>query len=271
MNGDLRNNMLKHFITHKRGETNADIQDSLSYDVSSGRYAISDGVTQSFLPQLWSKLLVEHFVSSSFSRFDISASLLEDFEKEKKKFVSNLNDEQKFLVELAEEEFQHAAATFAGVIVENKKVSWQVIGDSCVFIIPSSDKIQCICSKPCEIDSQGHIQIKFDNHPDYIVSDGTIKGNFQEGCITMEKGWILMMTDALSDWFIMQYNAGNNPLNKLLEIESPDEFEIFINNEYHAGRIKSDDTSMLLFNICDAIDTYDYELEWWEELPLWMM
>jgi len=276
--------MFKHFITHKRGETDEDIQDSIAFDLSRGRYAISDGVTQSFLPQLWSALLVNHYISSREEKLYVSDLLLNEFEKAKKKYLQNLDEDVRFIQDLVEQEFKHAAATFAGVQVKNHDVFWQVIGDSCIFIIPTVGPIKCICSNTSSIDSEGHIKMSFDNHPDYIISDGTVKGVFLEGVDSLDSGgWIVLMTDAISDWFIKEYNQGNNPLVRLLELENNTDFEKLIDKECNLGRMKSDDVSVILFNVAgDDFDKnhnepivnneIDYYEGWYEQtLPLWMI
>ena len=267
--------MFKHYITHKRGETNADIQDSIDYDLSKGKYAISDGVTQSFIPQIWSKVLVNHYVSTSENKLTITDDLLKQFDTAKEQFIHDLDDDQRFFQELAEDEFKNAAATFAGIKIENHNILWQVIGDSCIFIVSSSGVIRCVNSMPDDIDSKGHINMSFDNHPDYIISNGTIKGSFIEGCCSLDSGWIVMMTDALSSWFITQFNAGNDPLDILMTLNDIDDFEGFIEKEYRDGRLKSDDSTVLIISIDSeykGTNTKDDYLDndWiWEILPLW--
>ena len=50
------------FCTHKRGETDNDIQDYIGTNGEKQRFALSDGVTNSVLPQLWAQLLVEDYL-----------------------------------------------------------------------------------------------------------------------------------------------------------------------------------------------------------------
>src|SRR5687767_9411122 len=45
----------------KINESPSDCQDSLAANVAIGRFAVADGVTKSFFPAEWSKLLVEQF------------------------------------------------------------------------------------------------------------------------------------------------------------------------------------------------------------------
>lgn len=276
--------MFRHFITHKRGETDEDIQDSIAFDLSRGRFAISDGMTLSFIPHIWSKLLVNQYVSSSDEKLVVFDGLLIQYEKAKKQFLQELDENERYFQKLAEQEFKHAKATFAGIYVNNHIVSWQIIGDSCVFIVYSSGTIRCVNKMPNDVDSNGHILMNFDNHPEYIGSDGTIKGRFVEGKDILDSGWIVMMTDALSSWFVKQHNEGKSPFETLKALTNNADFETFVEKECQAGRLKSDDTSVIFFNIPDDLVKEEKELdtfisqendinkgEIWDFLPLWMM
>lgn len=277
--------MIKHFITHKRNENDDAIQDSIAFDVSQGRFAISDGVTQSFIPQIWSKILVNYYVSKSGEKLIVTEDLLNEFAKARKQYLQSLSEDELFLVGLVEEEFPDAKATFAGVQIKNHDISWQVIGDSCIFIIPADGPLKCISSVASIVDSEGHIQMGFGNETDYLISNGTIKGSIAEGTDSLNSGWISLMTDAVSDWFVKQYNQGNNPIDVLLKLESNDDFEELIEKECNMGRMKSDDSSVILINIPPdengvleveknhilntAVDNFE---EWFEQaLPLWMI
>lgn len=277
--------MIKHFITHKRNENDDAIQDSIAFDVSQGRYAISDGVTQSFIPQIWSKILVNYYVSKSGDKLIITEDLLNEFAKARKQYLQSLSEDELFLVGLVEDEFSDARATFAGVQINNHDISWQVIGDSCIFIIPEDGQLQCISSVASIVDSEGHIQMSFGNETDYLKSDGTFKGTIVEGTDSLDSGWVFLMTDAVSDWFVKQYNQGNNPIDVLLKLESNDDFEELIEQECSKGRMKSDDSSVILINIPPnesnlleeeknhIYTTAMYNIEEWYEqtLPLWMI
>lgn len=276
--------MFKYFITHKRGETDEDIQDSIAFDLSRGRYAISDGVTQSFLPQLWSALLVNQYISTSEDKLYVSDGLLNGFKKAREQYLLSLDEDDRFIQDLVEREFKYAAATFAGIQVDSHNIFWQVIGDSCIFIIPINGPIKCISGNSSSIDSEGHIQMSFNNHPDYIVSDGTIKGSILEGIDSLDSGgWIVLMTDAISDWFIKEYNHGNNPLERLLALKNNTDFEELVEKEYQLGTMKSDDVSVILFDLIVDDTTkklvepikkteIDHYIEWYEQtLPLWMI
>ena len=274
--------MLKSFITHKRGETDKNIADSIAFDAFRGRYAISDGVSRSFIPHIWSKTLVDYYIESD-EKLSLTEDLLCRYTKAKELFLQGLDEFNLFLTKKVENQLHTSAATFAGVIIKNNVVTWQVIGDSCVFLVNDSKIIRCISSMPIDMDEEGHIWAKFDNYPNYVISDGTIKGHFVEGEEQLDSGWVVLMTDALSDWFIKQHNQGFDPFNTLIALNNNSEFEAFVENEYNAGRLKSDDTSVIIIDTTDYSQKQNNELNAladsnnyfeedfaWELLSLWM-
>lgn len=275
--------MLRCYITHKRGENDNDIADSFAYDIARGRYAISDGVTQSYIPHIWSKTLVNYFVNGNDDTLFVEHELLDQFNAAKHNYISNLDEKQLFRNKKAEKVFKNSAATFAGVIVKDNVISCQVIGDSCVFIIPSSGPIRCISSLQNHTDIEGHIHISFDNYPDCIYSDGSLRGSFVYNEYEIDSCYVLLMTDAISEWFVKQINENNNPLKALLEVQNNLEFENWVNKECNSGRLKSDDTCVLILDVdkcCDLkhdkqTEIYNNEVNFdttndWENLCLWM-
>ena len=55
---------IKSFLDHKRGVDYWDGADRYAMDLEHGRFAVADGVSHSFLPNLWAGILCESFVNS---------------------------------------------------------------------------------------------------------------------------------------------------------------------------------------------------------------
>lgn len=239
--------IVKSFMTHKRGECDTDIQDSVHYNVNLGRFALSDGVSGSFLPQLLAKQLTRDYVNStSIVEFPDTTTLQMKFQQARNRYMASLTEEERTLQEMVEDEFKGGAATFIGVNIKNNLVSWQVIGDSCLFILPDEEPIQCVCSMPVATDASGRLIIKFNNKPAQIHSDGTILGEWIKGSKILNSGWILLMSDAMSAWFIKQYNEGIPVQEQLFDLVDHIAFENFVEREYQVGNLKSDDESVIL-------------------------
>lgn len=243
--------IFKCFTTHKRGENDEDIQDSICVNSENGRFALSDGVSQSFLPRLFADILTESFVAVSDNAVFPDNNLPELFQKRKDAYISSLDEFGATLQEIAEETFKNAAATFVGLEIKDQQVSWKVLGDSCLFIIPDEGTIQCICSEEVKMEPNGSIHVSFGKTPAQIQSDGKVFGDFIIGSAKSEVGWYVLMSDTISEWFINRYNNGENVAQMLFNLESDFDFENLIEKEYQAKRIKSDDCSAILIRVED--------------------
>lgn len=241
----------KYFTTHKRCENNEDIQDSVCVNEENGRYALSDGVSKSFLPRLLADILTETYVTTSNDDTFPPVNLPEMFKKRKNAYISSLDEFGIIMQEIAEETYEKAAATFVGLKICNQYVSWKIIGDSCLVMISDKGNIRCICSEKVTIEADGSIHIAFGNNPAQIQSDGNICGNFIAGSAKRHSGWYILMSDAISDWFIDRYNNGDNVIQRLFTLGNNVEFEDLIEEEFQAKRMRNDDCSVILIRVED--------------------
>lgn len=244
----------KQFTTHKRGESDADIQDSVSVNAEKGRFALSDGVSQSFLPRLLADILTETYVNASAEDVFPPADLPGLFEERKEAYLSTLDEFGRTMQELAEETFKIAAATFVGLEISKQQISWKVIGDSCLFVIPDKGDLRCVCSEEVIVDSEGIVHAHFDNSPAQIHSDGNRYGNIVEGTANKEPGWYILMSDAISDWFINRHNSKEDVVSRLFSLNDNAHFENLVQEEWQAQRLKSDDCSVIIIRIDDDTD-----------------
>ncbi len=240
---------VKSFITHKRGETDNDIQDSIDYDLARGRFALSDGVTNSFLPDVLSKMLTHAFVNDEDNASFPPDYLPQRFKEQRDQYMDALDEDARMLQEMVEEEFHIAAATFVGLTLKDNVFSWQVLGDSCLFILPEDGHLRCFCSMPVNISPEWKLKVDFGNRPRQIHSDGVVVGEWTNGKRTILKGWVVLASDALSDWLIKQHNLGNNPIGTLWNLNDNSDFENYVEQEYQTQRLKSDDESVIIIKI----------------------
>lgn len=245
---------VKSFITHKRGETDGDIQDSIAYDVDRGRYALSDGVTNSFLPKCLSDLLTQSYLEVENHSDFPPRSLPQQFQTQRDNYLEQLDAEQRMLQEMVEEEFKVGAATFVGLTVDGDEFSWQVLGDSCLFLLPEDGHLRCFCSMPVRVNPDWSLDVQFGNHPRQIHSDGAVVGEWIKGKRTITSGWVILASDAMSNWIVQQWNERRDFIPELWALHGQDDFEAFVEQEYQAGRLKSDDESVILIRIAEISD-----------------
>ena len=251
--------LIKSFITGKRGEGFDSIEDSMALDTNAGRYAISDGVTYSFLPKIWSNILVQAWLTiddiEQFSHMNLSESFLQ----ERNRIMDVLDEDTRMDYEDWEDVYQTASATFCGVQIRNGILKWGVLGDTCLFLLLPDEHPRCISSRPMPTDESGHITPSFDNRPNQILADGRIYGEWVRGEMPFEKGTILLMSDAMSAWFINAHNDDKDPLSQLLALSDNDAFEQWVDEQVNLGLLGDDDESVIIIQIDDMHFPYHTE------------
>lgn len=189
----------------KPRESPENCQDACSVNIESQRFSISDGVTKSFLPADWAKLLVEAFTSNNDESLDTLfssqdwqtwlAPLQKQWEKQAKETVRKLTDVKSLFLRNQLAERIPAAATFIGLRKKpggGNKWQYMIIGDSCLFHF--SKRTQNISSYLLKSFAE------FSSHPGSLASY-LDKSNAEPtfGEISIEEGdYVLLCTDALS-------------------------------------------------------------------------
>ena len=240
---------VKSFITGKRGEGRNSIEDSIAVDMSSGRFAVSDGVSQSFLPQVWSSFLTQAWITIDEVNNFPQENLYEQFRQERNRIMGLLDEDTRMDYEDLEKKYKTASATFCGIELYKGVLKWAVIGDSCLFILPDGEHPQCISSHPMPTDDEGHIVPYFDKTPFQVLANGKVYGEWIRGEREFGKGTLLLMSDAMSAWFINAHNDGQNPLEQLMALTDDESFEHWVDEQYHLGLLNSDDESVVIVQL----------------------
>ena len=240
---------VKSFITGKRGEGRNSIEDSIAVDMSSGRFAVSDGVSQSFLPQVWSSFLTQAWITVDEVNNFPQVNLYEQFRQERNRIMGLLDEDTRMDYEDLEKKYKTASATFCGIELYKGVLKWVAIGDSCLFILPDGEHPQCISSHPMPTDDEGHIVPYFDNTPFQVLANGKVYGEWIRGEREFRKGTLLLMSDAMSAWFINAHNDGHNPLEQLMALTDDESFENWVDAQYRLGLLNSDDESVVIVQL----------------------
>jgi hypothetical protein len=213
------------------------------------RISLSDGATESYLSKKWAETLVQEFgcfpqIHSDNNFYDFIESAQKTFNIWKKKYPDLREAEGRPL--LFSEDFrllEGSDATFLGVNIQNDVNSngkyWSAIsiGDTCLFQI----REEFIFSHPLQFSEE------FNNSPNLLSSKGSrdfIKIKY------IEKKWcygdiVYLMTDAISCWFLQEYENGNEPWITLDNITTQEEFNMFITDLRQKKMIRNDDVTMI--------------------------
>jgi len=236
---------LKGYITHKEAEKYSDCADNYAYSTINHRFAISDGVTKSFFPKIWSRILVNTFVAQQGAS-DLS---IEDCQSEWLRQITEIATmpDAMWFTQNAFNQKKSGLATLVTLRFDKQMWYAKALGDSFLFFIPKGKpnfkdwtylSSKYLSSKP--------EPILFDSYPDYYSSREDKNGIEKEISGEIEAGKFFLMTDALSEWLI---NEKGNALKEIETWTNQDKFEQRITDLRNKGLLNNDDSSILIIDV----------------------
>lgn len=237
---------IKGFITSKKSELYSDCADNYAVNREHNKFAISDGVSKSFFPKVWSDILVKKYVNQKDWK-DNNEFIVESQKEWQSKIDEIVNQpETKWFTKSQYNKKDPALATLVGLQFLESDQKWiaQALGDSFLFFIPKgSTEIEIKLSTKPE-------PIVFDNFPDYLSSIGSshkgekksIKGE------KIKEGTFYLMTDALAEWFLLNTEQAKQTLDN---IKTQEQYLETIANERNVNRLNDDDSAILILELFD--------------------
>jgi hypothetical protein len=239
---------IKGFITCKSAEQYIDCADNYAVNKSSHRFSVSDGVSKSFFPKVWSEILVTQFVErTDLKENELIKVCQEEWQNRIDEIVS-LPDTKLFTKSQYNRK-DPALATFVGLQFFEKEKKWSAsaLGDSFLFFVPNGFKDY---QKELVKLSSKTEPIVFDNFPDYLTSKGgSHKGRAKEKSGNLRNGTFYLMTDALAEWFIKE---GENAIGKIKVWKSQADFERFITQAIEENQLTNDDCAILCLELTEV-------------------
>ncbi len=228
-----------------KGSHEADeYEDAFAGDSSTGRFALADGASESSFAGPWAKALVEAFVAQPLPSGVHWVEWLDPIRRAWMDKTANLS-----LPWYAEAKAEQGAfATFLGVLVRER--SWRVvaIGDTCLFHLRRGKLIK---SFPLTRAAD------FGRSPDLIGSRAPAPAVLQERQHWGRGSWrtgdrLLLMTDALAQWFLKETEAGGQPwcmIDTVLGTPAPEKsFARCMTNLRDALEMRNDDVTALVID-----------------------
>lgn len=245
------------FLMPHHKEKFKDCADRYAFSHEKCAFALADGVGGSLCPEYMSSHLVQDYVSSPDTYFDKDSLLINSesqrfYEKDFYNYVtiykSKLSRKKLMIFELKEERVQSSSSTFVGFNLKRNgdKVicNYYSLGDSYLFYISKENEFKSIAS----MEGKEH-----DNFPEYFSSDSDTNGVPVRGSFPIEdNSHLLLMSDALSDWFIKEYKENPDVLEKLLTLKTHKDFEEFVISERANKKLDDDDTTMMIVSVYDV-------------------
>jgi hypothetical protein len=232
---------IRGYITHKEAEEYSDCADRYAANKSNNRFAIADGVSNSFFPDYWADILVNEFVSTDLDK-DLS---IENCQEKWLNIVAEKvkAPDVKWYTKNAFSERKPGLATFVGLRIENDKWFASALGDSFLFFVPNGvkgfDDWIILSSKP--------LPVVFDSFPDYYSSRNKHHGEIQKIENQLVEGTFYLMTDALSEWV---FNKKEEAIKEIKEKwQNQEEFERNITELRLLNVLKNDDSAILIISV----------------------
>jgi hypothetical protein len=240
---------IKGFITCKSAEQFIDCADNYAVNKSSHRFSVSDGVSKSFFPKVWSEILVTQFVERTDLKENELIKVCQEEWQKKIDEIVRLPD-TKWFTKSQYNRKDPALATFVGLQFFEKEKKWSAsaLGDSFLFFVPNGFKDYQ--KELVKLSSKAE-PIVFDNFPDYLTSIGdNHKGTIEKlRSQKMIDGTFYLMTDALAEWFI---NEGENAIGKITVWKSQADFERFITQVIEENQLTNDDCAILCIELSEV-------------------
>lgn len=249
---------IKGFITCKSAEQYIDCADNYDFNKNNHRFSVSDGVSKSFFPKVWSEILVSKFVErTDLNESDLikESDFIKECQLEWQKRIDEIvksfeTDPKKWHTRTLYNRKEPALATFVGLQFFEKEKKWSAwaLGDSFLFFIPSNYKNY---QKELVKLSSKKGTIVFDNFPDYFSSVGNNHNGIIEPLRSQKivDGTFFLMTDALAEWFLKE---GENAIGKIAVWKSQTDFEKFITLAIDENQLTNDDCAILCIEISEV-------------------
>ena len=225
--------------------------DRYAIDVNTRAIAIADGVGGSLYPSFLSERITKDFVKNPSALFDVNThSLTNDYSLEFETYYQRryreLSPVKQQILDLKAEQTKASSCTFVGCYLEGNRWNYYALGDSYLFFVDKNGQM----SKFSSMEGK-----EFDVFPEYFSTSGKHNGEPIFGNLPIEDGILMLMTDALSDWFIKYYEEDKSLLNRLLLLNNHKEYKELCNSELASGRLHDDDCALLIVKIDNAKDT----------------
>lgn len=227
------------FWLPKRGNSTEEYEDASASEPDRGRFAVADGASESSFAGLWAKMLVEKFVRAPLLNRDTWAKWLAPLQNRWSLQIGS-NGTLPWYAEAKKAE--GAFATFLGIVLHDSTWEAIAIGDNCLFQVRKGFLVQAgfpikqanaFNQTPCLVGS--------------CAAPQTVAARLQHQKGTWEKGdHFFLMTDALSQWFLCQFEAGKRPwatLEALLSQSRP--FSCWIDERREKEAMRNDDVTLI--------------------------
>ncbi len=220
----------------KAGNAAQEYEDAYAVEEAALRFAVADGASETSFAKQWAEMLVDRFV-----REPPAPEALREWVAPMQAAWAGAN-KPKATAWYAEEKARDGAfSSLLGVAIDHGRWRAMAIGDSCLFVVRAGKIAHAFpLAKAAE----------FNNRP--LLLSSVARANqrvwdevrLDEGDL-VGKDLLLMMTDALAQWFLVEAELGRRPWAALARATTQEAFTAFVDLLRSGGALRNDDTTMV--------------------------
>jgi hypothetical protein len=253
----------RSFILPREGTDLDHCADKLAFNPDAARYVVTDGVGTSFLPSSWAQIIADHFVNREcdYENEAMFTFWLGECSHEWHKWVQNdwlpLARKNSGQEDWSREIGRGAATTLVGCSFSREAllqhgttpISVTVVGDAEFFLLsPSEDAAgRWICKDYYRLQYEdfGHTTETLAS-PDRRVERDFKRVHVKRDVQAKLGDCIILATDALAQWLLLQMQQGKDPWQEVLSIFHHDAFRDFVYSSRSTGEMEIDDTTIMI-------------------------
>jgi len=231
----------------KLGNIRDECEDAFCTDDASGRFAVSDGATESSYSSIWAEILTSTFCEceNDLDSNESARAWLATCRRKWQERTASVFAREDLPWFTRDKLRSGAFATFVGISWRNPQWKFVAQGDACIFVVrndaladvfpvESSDDFG---SSPLLVSSRDDVS----NNPFRFRTTKGVRGDR-----------IFLVSDALAHWFLDEHEAQEKPWDSLWDgISDQNEFEIFVTAERTERRLRNDDVTLLSIELRD--------------------
>lgn len=224
----------------KSGHTTTEYEDAYALEAGAQRFAVADGASETSFAKEWAELLVSRFVLApprAAELCDWVAPMQATWAE------AHLGKPASWYAE--EKARSGAYSSLLGVSLDDDHWRALAVGDSCLFVVRAGKLERAF---PLERSEQ------FNQRPVLLSSvaranrDVWADVRAEEGELR-DRDQLLLMTDALAQWFLVETELGRRPWAALQRIETVEAFQAFMHLLRGGGALRNDDVTLVRLEV----------------------
>jgi hypothetical protein len=224
----------------KSGHAANEYEDAFAVEPDALRFAVADGASETSFAKQWAELLVARYVNAP----PAAAELREWVAPMQEAWVGEHQGKaQAWYAEAKAKE--GAFSSLLGLAIDEGRWRALAVGDSCLFVVRAGKLERAFPLERAE---------QFNNSPVLLSSVARSNSKVWDGVRSdegelQERDQLLLMTDALAQWFLVEAELGRRPWAALARAATPEGFAAFVDCLRGGGALRNDDVTLVRIEV----------------------